>query len=865
MKFVRAFGRYLLIAIGGIIIVLLTLTAIYKDRVAGIFIEEIGNRSEMEISVKDSRLTLLRRFPRASFELRDILVLSAPKFTGNDTLVSASSASLEFSIFDLIRKRYNIGRITVSGGKVNILTDQDGITNYPLIEKDSSKTGAGVNINLRNIRLTNIELSVANQIKELLAVMKLNSARLSGEIAGTDIGMRAEGEFEITRLLLNGIIITNPVDASLNLDMHKSDSEISLNKGTLKLEGMSFTVEGKFAPATGSTNLIVRADNADIAELSGFLPSKYKDFSRYRPSGKVTATCRAVGFITKESMLNYEIDFSVKDARMEIPGTGLRLSESGLSGYYTNGEQNNARSSKLILNGIDLNSGSSFLKGTISLHNFDALSVQADITTQFDIKEALQLIKTNSVTGGTGSVRTSLQFSGAVPEKDQINLRSLLALNPRGNIYLSDAGLRFGEYQIDDADGNLMLHESIWIDGLAFTLNGQRALVDGEVSNFLSWAKGNTGTLKIKGSLTANLIDPELMAGKGSKTIGNTAPVLMPPGFEINLSFSTDEFRHKAFIATNVTGVLNYYSNIARIDTFSMNSMGGEVSGSATLLRRQDGSYSSDSRIFYKNVDINNAFISFNNFRQEFIKSENIRGNLSGRYSMRMDIDSMVNPILSTISSEGQFSIINGELINFEPVKKMSKFIEISELENIKFSQLENEFFIVNQSLAIPQMEIKSSAVDLGISGKHMFNGDYEYHVRLLLSQILSRKAPKKSPNNEFGIVVDDGLGRTSVYLKLTSAGSKETVGYDIAAARTEIRQDLRIEKQNLRTILKEEYGWYGKDTVTAPVQVPVPKQKFNIIWDEGVGRGDTIKPDTLQKDQKGSTVRDLFKKIIKG
>ena len=41
MKFVRAFGRYLLIAIGGIIIVLLTLTAIYKDRVAGIFIEEI--------------------------------------------------------------------------------------------------------------------------------------------------------------------------------------------------------------------------------------------------------------------------------------------------------------------------------------------------------------------------------------------------------------------------------------------------------------------------------------------------------------------------------------------------------------------------------------------------------------------------------------------------------------------------------------------------------------------------------------------------------------------------------------------------------------------------------------------------------
>jgi hypothetical protein len=865
MKFVRAFGRYLLVAVGGIVVILLILTTIYKDRVAEIFIEEISSRSEMEISVSGSRLTLLRRFPRASFELRDILVRSVPAFKGNDTLVSAASASLEFSIFDLLRKRYNIGRITVSGGKVNIHTDQNGITNYPLLEKDSAKTGAGVNINLKNIRLTNIELSVANQVKELLAEMKFNSARLSGEIAGTDIGLRAEGEFEIRRLLLNGIVITNPLDGSLNLDMHKSDSEISLKKGKLTLESMSFAVEGKFTPATGSTNLIVRADNADIAELSGFIPSKYKEFSRYRPSGKVTATCRAVGYITKESMLNYEIDFSVKGARLEIPGTGIRLSDSGLSGYYTNGEENNARSSKLILNSIDLNSGSSFLKGTISLHNFDVLSVQADITTMLDVKELLPILKANSVTGGTGSVRASLQINGAVPGKDQINLRSLLALNPRGNIYLSDLGISVGEYQIGDADGNLMLNESIWVDDLAFTLNGQRALAEGEVTNFLSWAKGNTGTLKIKGSLSANLINPELISGKGSKTAEESAPSLMPPGFEISLSFSTEEFIHKTFTATDVTGVLNYYSNIARLDTFSMNSMGGEVSGSATLLRRQDGSYSSDSRIFYKDVDINKAFISFNNFRQEFIKSENLRGNLSGRYSMRMDIDSMLNPLTSTISSEGQFSILNGELINFEPVKKMSKFIEISELENIKFSQLENEFFIVNQSLAIPQMEIKSSAVDLGISGKHMFNGDYEYHVRLLLSQILSRKAPKRSPNNEFGIVVDDGLGRTSLFLKLTSTGSKETVGYDMAAARTEIRQDLRNEKQNLRTILKEEYGWYGKDTVTTPAQDPVPKPKFNIIWDEGVNSGDTIKPDTRQKDQKGSTVRDLFKKIIKG
>lgn len=865
MRFLRTFGRYFLLSIGGIVVVLLIITAIYKDRVAGIFIEEIRNRSEMEISVSDSRLTLLRRFPRASFELRDILVLSVPAFTGNDTLISASSVSLEFRIFDLLRKRYNIERITVSDGKVSILTDHNGISNYPSLVNESVTTGAGININLKNIRITDIELSIINQMKDLLAEITLNSARLSGEIAGTDIGMRAEGDFKIGKLHLNGIVITNPIEASLYLDMFKSDSEISLKKGTLTLESMSFAVEGEFAPSTGLTNLLISAENADIAKLSGFIPVKYKTFSRYKPSGKVTATCRAEGFMTRESMLNYKIDFSVKDAKLEIPGTDIRLSESGLSGYYTNGEQNNARSSRLILNKIDIHSGNSFITGTISLHNFADMAIHADITTQFGINEVMPFFRANSISGGTGTVRTSLQFGGTFPGRDSISLRSLLALNPSGNIYLSDAGIRVGEYLIDDADGNLMINESIWVDGLAFTFNGQRAMVNGEIGSFISWAMGSTETLKIKGTLSANLIDTELITGHGSKGVERSVPVLIPPGYEISMRFSTDEFRHKTFTATDVTGTLNYYSNIARLDTFSIKSMGGVVTGSATLLRNKGGYYSSEGRINYENVDINNAFISFNNFRQEFIKAENLGGRISGRYSMRMEIDSMLNPIIASISSEGKFSILNGELINFEPVKKMSKFIEISELENIKFSQLENEFFIVNQSLAIPQMDIKSSAVDLGISGRHMFNGDYEYHVRLLLSQILSRKAPKKSPNNEFGIVVDDGLGRTSVFLKLTSTGSRESVGYDMAAARTDIKQNLKNEKQNLKTILKEEFGWYGKDTVSAPAQVPLQKPKFNIIWDEGVNRDDTIKSDTLQKGQKSNAVRDLFKKIIKG
>jgi len=291
--------------------------------------------------------------------------------------------------------------------------------------------------------------------------------------------------------------------------------------------------------------------------------------------------------------------------------------------------------------------------------------------------------------------------------------------------------------------------------------------------------------------------------------------------------------------------------------------MGGEVNGSASMVRNKNGSYSSNSSVNFRDIDINSAFLSFNNFSQSFILAENLKGSVSGRNKMLMDLDSFLLPAYSSISSVGQFSIINGELINFEPVKSMSKFIDISELENIKFSKLENEYFIANETFAIPQMEINSSAVDLGISGKHLFNGNYEYHVRLFLSQILSKKAPRKSPNNEFGIVEDDGYGRTSLFLKLTKEGDKETVAFDMAATKADVKESLRDEKKSLRTILNEEYGWYAKDSTAT--QVKEQKPKFRIIWDEGAVPPDTIKPDTIKTSPTESKIKGFFNKIIKG
>jgi hypothetical protein len=155
-------------------------------------------------------------------------------------------------------------------------------------------------------------------------------------------------------------------------------------------------------------------------------------------------------------------------------------------------------------------------------------------------------------------------------------------------------------------------------------------------------------------------------------------------------------------------------------------------------------------------------------------------------------------------------------------------------------------------------MEVKSSAADLSVNGKHGFDNAYEYHVKILLSQILSKKRMKnKSTITEFGVVEDDGLGRTSLLLKIIGKGDEAKVGYDMKAAGTEVKNNMKKERQTLKTILNQEYGWYKNDS--ASNQKPAEKKsRFRIKWEDG----DTVKsmadPPAVKKD---NAVKNLFRK----
>jgi len=265
-----------------------------------------------------------------------------------------------------------------------------------------------------------------------------------------------------------------------------------------------------------------------------------------------------------------------------------------------------------------------------------------------------------------------------------------------------------------------------------------------------------------------------------------------------------------------------------------MNSSKGEAEGNLLLQPLKLGNYHLAIHSSIKNVDINQMMYEFKDFKQNAISYKNI----NGRITAQTDLTALLNeqlkiqtPQLNVVSD---IQIVNGILKNYKPLYSLSKFIDIDDLKAIKFQIIKNVLLIKNEVLNIPQMKIQSSAINMQIFGEHHFNQEYQYHISLLLSEILGRKS-KKNNDKDFSFIKDDGVNKAQLFLLLTGDNNNMKVKYDRKELGKHLKENLKKEKTNLKTILNEEFGIFKKDSAVIKQKQKKKKkstkENFKIEW----------------------------------
>lgn len=148
------------------------------------------------------------------------------------------------------------------------------------------------------------------------------------------------------------------------------------------------------------------------------------------------------------------------------------------------------------------------------------------------------------------------------------------------------------------------------------------------------------------------------------------------------------------------------------------------------------------------NVDVKRIFAAFENFGQDGIKGENLEGNLTAKVNTSVTINDAAGVLPSSAVGSVDFSLKNGALNNYEPIKKIQNFIfKKRDFDNIRFAELKDKLEIKGDEIKINRMEIQSSVLSLFVEGIYSKKGNTDISIQVPLSN-LNKRAEDYNPEN---------------------------------------------------------------------------------------------------------------------
>lgn len=870
MKLILKILKMTVILIITISVVLFSASLLLQDKVAEVILNSFNKSLSTKFDVGSVKLSFLRKFPKASLELKNVVVYSSSNFNSEqfigintDTLITARFVSVEFKITDIIKGNYNIERIGAKDGKINLFSDISGFVNYDVSLKSENTGNEAITINLERINIDNFKAYYNNIATKLIITFQISTGKLKSRITGDNIDFSAVAETEITSFKLYNTVITKPIKADLDFKLLSTKEGIRLNKGLLTIENTTFGVTG-FISENDLLDLNLTGQNVDIRKISKYLPEKYlAQVSDYNPSGILTVDCKIKGPLTRTKNPHIEINCILNNGQITYGKSGLSINNLSFSAHFSNGFKNHLETSSASFNDIKGRLGSAEYSGSLKISGFDKPISSIILKGKVYPREIKEFFNIEEISEADGYSDVDLKMVTDIWPLNKLTISDLISCKPEAVVSFNNLTIGFKNNQLlfRNIIGNCLYAETIKADNISLNYKDQDIKINGEFRNLPEWLTGKPVRLTATADISFDKLIPEAFiennTAKGYDSL-NKRGYSFPGDMLFNINLRIGSLDYKTFSAKGINAVINYKPRVFTFKSLIMQSLNGTISGDGFILQNSLKSIMARGSFNFIKIDVNKAFTTFHNFGQSFVKAENLSGDLSGTLSVLVPLDSMLKTQFKTLTAEGKYTLVNGALINFGPIKELSSFIELSELENIHFEKLENDFFIKNNFVYVPQMEVKSSAADLSVSGKHSFDNDYEYHVKMLLSELLSKKRKKnKSDVTEFGEVEDDGLGRTSILLKIVDKGDDVKVTYDAKAAGTSVKNNIKAERQTMKTILNQEYGWYKSDTTVKPKPAE-KKTRFKITWDETDSTKNAANPPPAKKE---NTIKNIFKK----
>ncbi len=826
-----------------ILLLLNGLTYLFNNHFKDYFIKSINNNISSAYKIQGNvNISLIDQFPYASLSLNKVKLINLLQ-PSDIEVMNLGNIHLIFNWLDILKNGYDIKKIIIEDGYINLKEDEYGIKNYMFwvkndsIALNSSSNNSVVNIVLEDIELRNVLISYENKKSNQKVLVKSNRSNISGAFKGNEFSLDVATNLDVKYISINDerYLYNKNIQINTIADFTDGGKSFSFKDTEIEINEQSFignVIWKDKGEDVKYIDLKLKKEQGKLSDFISLLPGTYAQrLQGFDNTGDLTINLSVIGDITANLNPHYELTFALKDGTISHESINTTLKNVMLMGVVSNGKSNSDKTSFFHLKKFTANLIDRPLKLEIKILNFENPLIDIKANAVIPLKQIASLIDPDFQNNLSGVILIN-DFSlvaKAFTDIDSIKTMSNPIIHNSGKVEFIDVNLKIKEEKFKSING-VFVFESEQLHIRSLNMKHQHSdysiklNTKNIVKNFLydiMEINYKPKPIVVKGFIKSNkivlndLINFDIQQDTFGETDETNISAKQKKWWEYTsgtIDFDVKEFKYDSFYAYNLMGNLVIDAPQIYFNNVSFNAAEGAIKTDGVISLDGPGELKLKADISGKNIAISKMFRQLQNFGQTEITDQNLQGYLDTELKITgywADSFSLVEDSLYTLAD---VTIRNGQLKNYEPLKSLSAFIKVRDLENIKFSEITNQIEIKDRIIAIPTMLLLSNAADMSISGIHDFDNNINYNMKINLSNIIANRFKKdnKLTVENFEEATD---GEINLFLSMVGNVDDYKIKYNKKAVKEKIKTDLKNEKKELLNTLRKEFNNKPKRT----------------------------------------------------
>ena len=826
-KFLR---RLLFIFIGLIILAICVSiigTSLFGDKIGKRILSEVNTQITSELTVDRVDISLINGFPNLSVNLHDVVLMD----TEAKPLVELKTLSFRLGLLALLRSKIDVKSVLLKDGKVNVAIDPSGKANYLIYENKESESQQKnqQEINLNKAILKNIDVSYANKLDQQAFKGWIEEADLSGQFGANTYALKSRANI-LTRYIqieqehyLSGKEVA--YDAEILIENKEDISTYSLKEVALSLEQNTFDVSGMVEQKEEDTYLDIEFNNqsGDLASLLKLLPQdQVGNLEELESSGNLSVEATIKGLMAAGRQPAIRAIIDLDRGKISTPQMGQAFKDVALKATFDNGRRQTNESTVFEIANLTGYFGRNRLDAQLRVENLNDPVLNFSMDGVLPLDAVYGFYDHPKIKDGNGEIIVkNVKLDGRY--KDLINPSRISRVKASGVMVFDKATLKVEEEQMMLRSGEFKLEDNyLSIQNLLLDGAGSEIAFDGKAYNVLP--------VLFADSVNSQRAELEFQATLKAKTIDFDRLIALSQVDEEAIDAPTEKIDSiKEATIKRRERITNFLKGNfdAVVESYNYNKIKGEAfRGQIEFINNEmvikgttnamNGRFDLEGQMFFEDeprldaklvcsaIDMNQFFAQTENFGQDILTSKNVDGDLDAKIAINAYWDEAGNFLYDKLRVLAGIGLQEGYLKNFKMLNQFSSVVNVKDLMNIKFTNLQNFLEYRRNKLYIPAMFIQSNAMNLTVSGEHSYDNEMKYNIKVNASQVLANRFTRHDPK------LKPLKARKKGFLNLYYTIFGTTEDYQVKSAKRQVKSDFELSslrKRDIQLALEEKFG----------------------------------------------------------